>query len=145
MEIPLEGIHDNFFCSLMRCGYRDVSLLTSVHPSQLSTISYDFVFTGSKDALFIQKSALKLSMNAKMCDPYPICSMIIYMVPSDARNPRRFTLSFPCHAKVIHHRHASPLLLYPPIPYSQASDHSVTDGLTKPMLLIGPPLGGDML
>ena len=49
-------------------------------------------------------------------------------------------MSFPCHASGIFHRHARPFSLYPPMPYSQAPDHSVTDGLTKTMLLIGNPL-----
>ena len=62
------------------------------------------------------------------------------MVTADARNSRRFNLSFPCHTEGIMHRHASPLSLYTPMPYSQAYDHSITDGLTKTMLLIGTPL-----
>ena len=49
-------------------------------------------------------------------------------------------MSFPYHVEGILRRHASPLLLYPPMPYSQASDHSVTDGLTETILLIGTPL-----
>ena len=62
------------------------------------------------------------------------------MATADARNSRRFNISFPYHASGIFHRHARPFSLYPPMPYSQASDHSVTDGLTKTMLLIGTPL-----
>ena len=49
-------------------------------------------------------------------------------------------MSFPWHAAGILHRHARPFSLYPPISYSQASDHSVTDGLKNNMLLIGTPL-----
>ena len=33
-------------------------------------------------------------------------------------------------------RHAIPLSFYPPIPYSQASNHSVTVGFVKTMLFI---------
>ena len=62
------------------------------------------------------------------------------MVTADARNSRRFNVSFPCHASGIFHRHARPFSLYPPMPYSQASDHSVADGLKKTMLLIRTPL-----
>ena len=58
-----------FSVSLMCCEYRDVSLLTSVHPSHHETALWDSAFTGSKDALCIQPSALKLSANARMCDP----------------------------------------------------------------------------
>ena len=58
----------------------------------------------------------------------------------DASNSRRFSVSFPRHTDGIIHRHARPLSLYPPIPYSKASDNSVTDGLTKTMLFIGTPL-----
>ena len=67
------------------------------------------------------------------------------MVTADDRNSRRFNVSFPCYAEMIIHRHARPLLLYPPMLYSQASEHCVNDGLTKTMLLIWDPLGGDML
>ena len=66
-----------FSVTLMCCDYRDVSLLTSVHPSQRATASCDSAFTGSKDALCIQPSVLELSVNAKMCDPCPICKMVM--------------------------------------------------------------------
>ena len=62
------------------------------------------------------------------------------MVTSNARNSRRFNMIFSCHAEIILHCHARPLPLYPPMTYAQASDHSVTYGLTKTMLLIGTPL-----
>ena len=65
-----------FSVPLMCFEYRYVLLLTSVHPSQSATASWDSAFTGSKDALFIQPSALELSVNVKMCDPYPICSIV---------------------------------------------------------------------
>ena len=66
-----------FSVTLICCDYRDVSLLTSVHPSQRATASCDSAFTGSKDALCIQPSVLELSVNAKMCDPCPICKMVM--------------------------------------------------------------------
>ena len=53
-----------FSVTLMCCEYRDVSLLTSVHPSQSATSSCHSAFTGSKDALCIQTSVLELSVNA---------------------------------------------------------------------------------
>ena len=62
------------------------------------------------------------------------------MVTAEARNSRRFNVSFPCHATGILHFHARSFLLFPPMPYSQAPEHSVTDGLTNTMLLIGTPL-----
>ena len=62
---------------LMCCEYRYVSLLTSVHPIQRATVLWDYEFTGSKDALYIQTSALELSVNVKMCDPCPICRMFM--------------------------------------------------------------------
>ena len=65
------------------------------------------------------------------------------MVIVDARNSRRFNVSLPCHAEGIIHHHDRPLLMYPSMSYSQASEHSVVDGLTKTMLFIGTPLGGD--
>ena len=58
-----------FSVPLICCEYRDVSLLTSVHPSHRATASWDYAFTGSKDALYIQPSALELSVNARMCEP----------------------------------------------------------------------------
>ena len=66
-----------FFVPLMCCEYRDVLLLTSVHPSQRATASCDSAFTGSKDALCIQPSALEQYVNAKICDPCPICRMVM--------------------------------------------------------------------
>ena len=62
---------------LMCCEYRYVSLLTSVHPIQRATALCDSAFTGSKDALCIQPSALELSVNAKICDPCPMCRMVM--------------------------------------------------------------------
>ena len=117
-----------FSIPLMCCEYRDVLFMTSVHPSQWDTASCDSAFTGSKDVLCIQPSVMELSVDSKLCDPYLICRMVMYMVPADARNSRRFNMSFLCHAELIIHRHSRPLLLWPPMSYSQASDHSVTDG-----------------
>ena len=62
------------------------------------------------------------------------------MVTDDASNSSSFNVSLPFHAEGILHRRARPLSLYPPMPYSQASDYRVTDGLTKTMLFIGTPL-----
>ena len=47
-----------FYVPLMCCEYRDISLLTSVHPSQYATALWDAAFTVSKDSLCIQPSAL---------------------------------------------------------------------------------------
>ena len=66
-----------FSVTLMCCEYRDVSLLTSVHTIQRATASCDSAFTGSKYALCIQPSALELSVNANMCDPCPICRVVM--------------------------------------------------------------------
>ena len=66
-----------FSVPLMCCEYRDVSLLTRVHPIQKATESCDSTFTRSKDALCIQPSALGLSMNATMFDPCPSCRMVM--------------------------------------------------------------------
>ena len=129
-----------FSIPLMCCEYRDVSLLTSFHSIQRDAASCDSTFTGSKYALCIQPSVLDLSVNAKLYNPCPIFSMFMYMVTADDRNSRRFTVSFPCHSEGILNRHSRPLSLYPPMPYSQASNHSVTDSLTNTMLLIGTPL-----
>ena len=89
----------------------DVSLLTRVHPSQQATALCDYAFTGSKYALCIQTSAMELSVNAKICDPYPICRMVMYMVIVNAMNSRRLNVSFPFHTEVNLHRHARPFLL----------------------------------
>ena len=129
-----------FYVPLMCCEYSDVSLLTSVHLIQHATASRDSEFTGSKDSLCIQPSALELSVSDKLCDPCPICRMVMQMVTADARNSRRFNVIFPCHDAWILHSHDRPFSVYPHIPYSQALDHSVTDGFTKTMLLIRTPL-----
>ena len=66
-----------FSVPLICCEYRDVLLLTSFHPSQRATALWDSAFTGSKDGLCTHPSALELSVNAKMCDPYPNCRMVM--------------------------------------------------------------------
>ena len=66
-----------FSVTLMCCEYRDVSLLTSVHLIQRATASCDYAFTGSKDSLCIQPSALELSVNSKVCDSCTSCRMVI--------------------------------------------------------------------
>ena len=66
-----------FSVPLMCFEYRNVSLLTSVHPIQRDNVSYYFEFIGSKDALCIQPSALELSANANMFDPCPSCRMFM--------------------------------------------------------------------
>ena len=57
-----------------------------------------------------------------------------------ARKSRRFSVSTLCHSGGMYQRHAMPLLLYPPIPHWQASDHSVTVGVVNTMLFIGTPV-----
>ena len=47
-----------FSVPLMFCEYRDVLLLTCVHPSQRATALCDSRFTGLKDVLYIQPSKL---------------------------------------------------------------------------------------
>ena len=61
-----------FSVPLLCCDYRDVLLMTSVHPSHHATELWDSAFTGSKDALCIYPRVMELSVNAKVCDPYPI-------------------------------------------------------------------------
>ena len=66
-----------FSVPLMCCEYRDVSLLTSVNPIQHATSSCDYAFTGSQYSLCIQLSGLELSVNANICDPCPICRVVM--------------------------------------------------------------------
>ena len=66
-----------FYVPLMYFEYRDVSLLTRVHPSQRDTSLCDSAFNGSKDAFFIQPSAMELSVNYKMCEPWPSFRMFM--------------------------------------------------------------------
>ena len=129
-----------FYVSFMCCEYRDVSLITRFQPIQRDMKLCDSSFTGSKYALFIQPSALKISVNTKMCEPCPSCRMVMYIDIADASNSNRFSVSLSCHYDEILYRHAKPLSLYPPMPNSQASAHIVTVGLTKTMLLIGTPM-----
>ena len=61
----------------LMCGeYRDVSLLMSIHPRQRATASCDSALTGSKNDLYIQPSAMKLSVNDKICHPCTICRIV---------------------------------------------------------------------
>ena len=66
-----------FSVPLICCEYRDVSLLTRFQLIQRSTALCDYGFTGSKDALCIQPSALELYVNAKMCETFPSCWMVM--------------------------------------------------------------------
>ena len=58
-----------FSVPLMCCEYMVFLFMTSVQPIQQATALCDSDFTGSKDALRIQPSVLKLSVNANICDP----------------------------------------------------------------------------
>ena len=107
---------------------------------QQDTSSCDYAFTGSKYALCIQPSVLEMSVNTKMCESCPSCRMVMYIDIVDARNSNRFSVSSLFHYYGSLHHHAKTLSLEPPMPYSQASDHSVTVDLTMTMLLIGTPL-----
>ena len=66
-----------FSVPLMCCEYRDFLLLTSVYPSQNATTSCDSAFIGSKDSLCIHPSDPELSVNSNICDPFPICRMVM--------------------------------------------------------------------
>ena len=57
-----------FSVTLMCCEYRDVSLLTRVQSSQWDMTLCESEFTGSKNSLYIQPSALELAMNVNMCE-----------------------------------------------------------------------------
>ena len=129
-----------FSIHLMRCEYRDVSLLMKVQPSQRATVSRDSALTGSKDALCIQPSALELSVNDKIYETFPSCWIVMQIDIIDVMSYNRLSVSFQCHSGGIMHIRARLLSLQPPIMYSQASDHSVTVGMKKTMLLIGTPL-----
>ena len=129
-----------FSVTLMCCEYRDVLLLTRVQTSQQDTSLCDYALTRSNDALCIQPSVLELYVNAKMCEPCPSCRIFMQIDISDARNSNSFSVIFLFHSNAIIHCHAKTLLLQPTMPYSQASDHSVTVGLTNTMLLISTPL-----
>ena len=66
-----------FSVPLLCCDYRDVLLLTRVHPRQQDTASCDYSFDGSKYALCIQPRTLELSVNANMCEPCTSCRMVM--------------------------------------------------------------------
>ena len=100
-----------FSVPLICCEYKYILLLTSVQPIHQATALCDSAFNGSKYALYIQPSALELSMNAKMCDPCISCRVVMYMFTAGARNYRSFNVNLTCHIEGIIHRHARPLLL----------------------------------
>ena len=64
--------------------------------------------------------------------------MKIYI--AEASNSIRFSVSMPHHSVGMFQRHDIRLLLYSPIPYSQALDHSVTNVVMNNMLFIGTTL-----
>ena len=86
-----------FSVPLMCCDNRDVLLLNRVKLIQWDRSSCDSTYTGSKDALCIQPSALKLSVNSKICSPFVGCKIVMYIDIADARNYNRFSVSFPCY------------------------------------------------
>ena len=61
----------------------------------------------------------------------------MYICIVDDSNYNRFRVIFSCHYEGIIPLRANPLSLYPPIPYLQVSDHSVSVWMTKAMLFIG--------
>ena len=71
VKISWEGFHDDVYVPLMCCEYKDILLLTRVQPIQRAAESCDSALAGSKDALYIQLSALELSVNTKMFEPCP--------------------------------------------------------------------------
>ena len=64
----------------------------------------------------------------------------MYIEIDKSRNSSRFNVRMPYRYGGMNHCYAVPLSLYPPMPYSKASDHSVTIGITNTMLFIGIPL-----
>ena len=66
-----------FSVPLVCCEYRDVSLLTRFQTIQQSAPLCDSMFTGSKDTVCIQSSALELYVNNKMYEPCPSCRMVM--------------------------------------------------------------------
>ena len=130
----------------------NVAWETHVEPPRISSISNDHLHDHPEIGTGVTHPAIHIQFKRTGLDAQrilwysegiiPRCSITLpQMDIADARNSRRFNVSFPCHASGIFHRHARPFSLYPPMPYSQALDHSVTDGLKKTMLLIGTPLG----
>ena len=75
------------------CEYMDVLLLKRVKPRQRDTASCDYAFIGSKYYLFIQQSALELSVDENICVPCPSCWIVIYIDIVDARNYNMFSVS----------------------------------------------------
>ena len=78
----------------MCCEFRDALLLTRVQPIQRATELCDSTFTRSKDALYIQMSALELSVNTKMFEPFPSYKIVMYIDIADSRNYNGFSVSF---------------------------------------------------
>ena len=66
-----------FSVTLMFCEYRDVLLLKRVQTSQQDTSLCDSAFTGSKDNFCTEPSVLVLYVNAKMCEPFLSCRMVM--------------------------------------------------------------------
>ena len=100
-----------FYVPLMCCEYRDALLLTIFQLIHQDMVSYNSVFTGSKDALCIQPSELDLSVYYNICEPFPSFCIVMYIDSVRARNSNRFSVSFMCHSGGIFCYHANQFLL----------------------------------
>ena len=85
--------------------------------------------------IFIYPRALEISVKSSMWDPCPGSWVVVYIDVGKANNSGTFNVREPCHIGWMRQRHAMTLLLYPPIPYFQASDYSVTIGMVNNILL----------
>ena len=110
-----------FLVPLMCLKYRDISSLKSVQYNHCNTISWPPLFTGSKDSLCIHRRALELSVKSRTWDPCPSCWISMQIENYEARNSSGFSVSKPCHLGGMYQLQVVSLLLYPSIPYPQAS------------------------
>ena len=125
------------FCfPLMCCEFRGILLLMRVQLIQRDMALCDSASNELKDALCIQLSVVEIPVNAKMFEPCTSCMIVVQIDIVDAMYSNRFSLSFLFHSDGILHCRDKPLFLQNPMPYSQTSEHSVTVGLTKTMMLI---------
>ena len=123
-----------FLVPLKCWQYMYTLLLTSVQPSQITTVSWTYYFTGSNDALYIPSMSLEISVMSRMWNPCPIFWIVMQIDTDESIYFSRFNVSTPCHQGWMYQHRAIPLSLCPTVPYLQALDHIMNVGFVKTML-----------
>ena len=118
--------------------YSAASFAIIVLASHLATSSCSLLFS-LNDALYSHAIALELSVSASIFSDFPFVNSVKWIVMAEATNSSKFIDSLPTISFGKQYRHANPLILYPPIPNSHASDTQVSVGSENVRWLMSTP------